>query len=132
MSIYLAPSVTAYNSKPSVTQHLNSTPFFCLTYKKSDRFVDSISRSLLKNTIQFSPPFTVYQNQILKDFLKGSIIIPTQDKNRPKADFCPSWFIIFGQQKSCAPIKIFITYGVANSKKMVRNPLNTSRTFFAD
>ena len=58
--------------------------------------------------------------------------IPTQDKNRPKADFCPSWFIIFGQQKSCAPIKIFITYGVANSKKMVRNPLNTSRTFFAD
>ena len=30
-----------------------------------------------------------------------------QDKNRPKADSCPSWFINFGQQKSCAPI--FIT-----------------------
>ena len=34
---------------------------------------------------------------------------PTQDKNRPKADIFPSWFINFGQQKSCAPIKIFIT-----------------------
>ena len=57
--------------------------------------------------------------------------IPTQDKNQPKADFCPSWFINFGQQKSCAPIKI-LTYGVANSKKKVRNPLNPSETFFAD
>ena len=34
-------------------------------------------------------------------------IIPTQDKNRPKADFCPSGFINFGQQKTCAPIRIF-------------------------
>ena len=57
-------------------------------------------------------------------------MIPTQDKNRPKADFCPSWFIIFGQQKSCAPIRIF-TYGVANSKKMVQNPLNHRKLFLA-
>jgi len=33
----------------------------------------------------------------------GKHVVPTQDKNRPKADFCPSWFIIFGQHKSCAP-----------------------------
>ena len=36
-----------------------------------------------------------------------SSMIPTQDKNRPKADFCPSGFINFGQQKTCAPIRIF-------------------------
>jgi hypothetical protein len=57
-------------------------------------------------------------------------VVPTQDKNRPKADFCPSGFINFGQQKTCAPIKIF-TYGVANSKNTVRNALNPSQTFFA-
>ena len=32
---------------------------------------------------------------------------PTQDKNQPKAGFCPSGFLNFCQQKTCAPIRIF-------------------------
>ena len=38
---------------------------------------------------------------------KFKVIIPTQDKNQLKAGFCPSGFIIFGQQKTCAPVRIF-------------------------
>ena len=63
------------------------------------------------------------------------LIFPTQDKNRPKADFCPSGFINFGQQKSCTPIRIFFKHhigGGVNSKNHVRNALNPSRTFFAE
>ena len=45
-----------------------------------------------------------YSSDRIKKAQNEHLIIPT-----PKADFCPSWFINFGQQKSCAPIKIFIT-----------------------
>ena len=49
---------------------------------------------------------------------------------------CPSWFILFGQQKPCAPIRIFfihsnITQGVVNTKKAVGNQLNPRGTFSA-
>ena len=43
---------------------------------------------------------------------KGAVfkkIIPTQNKNQPKAGFSPSGYIIFGQQKTCTPIRIFQT-----------------------
>ena len=46
------------------------------------------------------------KKRAFRDFV---VVIPTQDKNRPKADFCPSGFINFGQQKSCTPIRIFQT-----------------------
>ena len=47
-----------------------------------------------------------FQSQFLK-YKTGGFFFPTQDKNQPKAGFCPSGFIIFGQQKTCAPIRIF-------------------------
>ena len=55
----------------------------------------------------------------------AGLCIPTQDKNRPKADFCPSGFIIFGQQKTCAPIRIFFIQtshrGWSTAKKRCEN-----------
>ena len=48
------------------------------------------------------------EDMIIGPHSKANVaLIPTQDKNRPKADFCPSGFIIFGQQKTCTPIRIF-------------------------
>ena len=55
-------------------------------------------------------------------------IFPTQD-TKPK-----KWVYKFWPAKNlCTYQNIFyITQGVVNSKKMVQNPLNPSRTFFAD
>ena len=47
----------------------------------------------------FSPyaTFGTWKKTALAKNRISKIFIPTQDKNRPKADFCPSGFIIFGQ-----------------------------------
>ena len=37
---------------------------------------------------------------------KESILIPTQDKNRPSADFCPSWFINFALPKNLCTYQV--------------------------
>ena len=52
-------------------------------------------------------------------FRVSKCIFPTQDKNRPKADFCPSWFTNFALPKNLCTYQVIsnITYGVVNFPK---------------
>ena len=59
-------------------------------------------------------------------------LIPTQDKNQPKAGFCPSGFIIFCQLKKLGTYQDVQTShrGCSTAQKYGQNPLVSSCTFF--
>ena len=79
--------------------------FLSKSYEKSGKRVVSTEIDIWLNFLLHM----VHKRKVRKKIWDQNQIIPTQDKNRPKADFCPSGFINFGQQKTCASLRIFFT-----------------------
>ena len=70
--------------------------------------------------------------RVLKSRFRWHHLIPTQDKNQPKAGFCPSGFINFALPKNLCTYQVIsnITYGVVNFPKIGAKSSNSKGTFF--